>query len=577
MTSEGTQAGTQLRDQQILLTGEQVDGGDGTNLEDNIEMENELHAIRDSCQRIATVINTLSKRAQYPLRKEAEQYVNQLKGQMIQFATAPGTTTGGTVSAQPDGSTPIHSTSGTSRPTTINRRLFTNEQASDPALGQPSNILNQENDLICASNKQEDADTKEVRRRVRKNCGISRVSVHRRNSSSDSSYDADTEEDRRDPPRRESRNRHQRTDHTLLQALQRLDNRTVPCPEPFDMMSGQSIDDFFTEFETYCTHTFRSHRNTWTIELGKFLTGELKDAFKALKGPNDRYDHIKDKIYQWYLNSREYTDSHTKAAFNDAHFEHHESLRLYSARLERLFKLARPKRDVNTSKLLQDKFMETVPNTIRTQLESAIGFSKMMTGAPLTWPRIVTFVSHLDLSSNKLASSLDTGCDIVYSARPVSVRPTLSQPKSQVRDASTQCTVQLPRQPYQSFDNPQRDSQIRDVNAIQDVLCTFCKRVGHSNEFCRRRLGLCLLCGDKQHKVAQCPKRATSSVMINAASRSTSSLRKSDSTRRERNSGSRQVHFADHYDTASTSFEQPDTTRSPLNNRALAWRGTRQS
>lgn len=191
----------------------------------------------------------------------------------------------------------------------------------------------------------------------------------------------------------------------LVRALERLDTRVVPRPEPFDMSSGQSIREFFSEFEAYCEHSFRTRKNTWIGELGRRLAGELKGAFEALRGLNDKYRDIKGKLMQWYTDSREQCQLETKAAFGKAVREPYEPLRLYSARLERLFKMAHPKRNIENSKVLLIKFLETVSTKFRRQIENAIGIAKIMTGKTLMWTRIVTLASLVDTQKKHHQSS----------------------------------------------------------------------------------------------------------------------------------------------------------------------------
>lgn len=323
------------------------------------------------------------------------------------------------------------------------------------------------------------------------------------------------------------------SDDSLVDALRRLDTRVVPRPDSFDMSSGESIYDFFVKFETFCENSYRTHEDTWIGELGRCLDGELKGAFEALRGPNDRYRHLKEKLLRWYSDSREHCREETRSNFTTARRESLESLRLYAARLERLFRLAHPKRLAENSKVLREKFISTVPSQFRQQIEGAIGIAKMMTGETLSWSRIVTLVTHMDVKPVR-ESDPDNDHSMVWFGRSESpqtsdaARPDM---KLNVKDAVSQCSfsgldhVRFPHSRgnirssnnsySRDFNSRRHDSKPMNSSFLdeEDSYCTYCQRVGHVIRNCRRRLGLCLVCGSDQHRVANCPGNVGASLL----------------------------------------------------------------
>lgn len=153
----------------------------------------------------------------------------------------------------------------------------------------------------------------------------------------------------------------------VIQALKRLDNRSVPKPEKFDSSSGYSFKQFLATFEEYCSHTYRGSSSLWVSEMGRFLTGEMLSAYEALKVAGDDYEVVKRKLLRWRKDSKETYEINSRDRFAHAKKEHDETYRLYAARLEKLFRLAYPSRSVMTSNTLRRKYFNSVPKGFRKQ------------------------------------------------------------------------------------------------------------------------------------------------------------------------------------------------------------------
>ncbi|KAJ6813775.1 uncharacterized protein M6B38_143135 [Iris pallida] len=67
------------------------------------------------------------------------------------------------------------------------------------------------------------------------------------------------------------------------------------------------------------------------------------------------------------------------------------------------------------------------------------------------------------------------------------------------------------QQPQLQFQQaPARVQQHQGQGRRQDVQCTFCKKMGHTREACRMKLGVCLFCGAPDHQVRDCAVHAAS-------------------------------------------------------------------
>ena len=167
------------------------------------------------------------------------------------------------------------------------------------------------------------------------------------------------------------------TVNDLAYALHRLDTRPVPKPEAFDPESGQLFAHFLIDFENYCRHAFRTDSNdriraSWCVQLRQFLSGDLLAAYTALRCPGESWDSLRDKLLEWLETSKERMEKEAKRTFSEARRRNDESIRLYAARLQKLYNVAYPARHTNGSrrKLLCDKFLNTIPGRLREQIRN---------------------------------------------------------------------------------------------------------------------------------------------------------------------------------------------------------------
>ena len=312
----------------------------------------------------------------------------------------------------------------------------------------------------------------------------------------------------------------------LADILARFDRRIVPRPEPYDMTSGHNFLDFLALFEEFCTSTYCGSTTFWVGELGRLLTGNLLSAFNALRSPSDTYDQMKQKLCQWHDENRDAHSRDRKAAFTNAVRHAGESYRLFAARLEKLFRVAFPKKNVDTSKILRDKFLNSVPASLQQQILMMRNVGISMCRTDITWSTIIVLAGAAD-SENLISSAPASGFTAPVLHAPVLTNPALpmpsssasvfvgSVPRSSVTDAVTQCEGRRdlnlePRdRPSRSLEKEQRVSRDRSRSAsrARNVKCFYCKKLGHVKSECRKFNGLCLACGASDHRIGQCPVR----------------------------------------------------------------------
>ena len=164
--------------------------------------------------------------------------------------------------------------------------------------------------------------------------------------------------------------------------LEKLDGRKVPALEKYDEDSGLPLKKYFVKFEAYCKGNFRGNRDSWIGELEKHLQGKTLKAFESLRDVDDSYEDLKAKICQWHEDMRDLRKEKNRQLFKKARRDPEESMFLFSSRLQRLFKLAYPRKSSSTSKELRDKYISSVPKKFAGLLKSQIMIDDLQNERP---------------------------------------------------------------------------------------------------------------------------------------------------------------------------------------------------
>ena len=302
-------------------------------------------------------------------------------------------------------------------------------------------------------------------------------------------------------------------DQQMIEALNRLDSRISPKPEAFDILSGQSMHKFFSDFESYCSSKFNCDEDGFVPELGRNLTGEAHNVYYAVRGPNDSYRDVKSKMLKWFEESKSLRKSNKFNVFKDAVMTDNESLYVYGARLEKLFRAAFPRKIVERSETLRQKYICSVPRIFRQQIETSVALAKV-NGEVLEWSKIFRIAAIQDNNASMMEhhnGSFQTDASEVFNVNSCKI-------KSRVSDASVQ-TYEYPikgqvyantnRRVKHAEKGYNKDHKInRSAYESRDNTnrCTFCNATGHFYAKCRKRLKQCLRCGSSSHFMKDCHK-----------------------------------------------------------------------
>ena len=365
-------------------------------------------------------------------------------------------------------------------------------------------------------------------------------------SDSDSTLSSSSSEEERPKRSKHKENRKLKTRDYLQILAERMDNRRAPKCEKFDEESGQSLKEYFEEFEEYCMENIKGDCKNWVKELEGNLSGDLQEAFKQFRKYRDSYPKLKKKLLGWYEDMEEARQEEYKSSFNAMSHKKGESLYLYSTRLERSFELAFPGEKVQKSTMLRQKYLDTVPSSFRKMLKAIISYDSHV-HKQTKWKDIQRASRKRDLelkASKKKATKDDSETEeeiIINIGNDQTMQPKKhwnNSPRQENHNTNYTPRSYQPNQQQtrQFFNQDYRHKQFNtnsgnhfrgrapNSNFSQNRMnqpnqnnyrnnrsrnrpiptCQFCERTGHTIDVCRVRQGLCPRCGKPGHTGKDC-------------------------------------------------------------------------
>ena len=516
----------------------------------------EMKTVRDSCEYVRNFISCVKESGYEELPEDAKDMIQEVGNLLINLSLKEEKD--GTPATEVKNEPVISKESGAIRKT-HKQKKSAYVDSSDVQDHLPGRSTRRDSDTsdstksetVLPSKKKKEIISSRGRNSIKKKSSRPAPKKRAETSSSSSAetddYEANTSSNGYDSDEvakssRSKKSRKSSKDRLLAALCDRFDNRKVPDLDMYDMSAGEYLSDYLVRFERYCKENIRGGSVFWISELEKHLDGKTLEAFLSLKDRKDTYKTLKTKMVQWDADTKYQRKRKAKTKFAKMKLKEDEDLYIYSNRVEKQFKLAFPKHNVEKSSTLRDLFFQTVPKSFRRILESQMLTSEIA-GKVMKWSAIQKIARLKDVKglSRKSVSSDESDKEIVINYQQQDSQRGYQQPNDRNRgnfhakpnyskfhqnssydsryvNRKEEFQPQHNRyknsnQEFRRHDNSYRPNHFErgkniinfDTNNAPIILsCNYCKKMGHTFENCRRRNNLCFTCAKPGHMSKDC-------------------------------------------------------------------------
>ncbi|CAF4361303.1 unnamed protein product, partial [Rotaria magnacalcarata] len=144
-------------------------------------------------------------------------------------------------------------------------------------------------------------------------------------------------------------------------------------PVKYSLDSTIKLQDYFVTFEIFCSAQYgNASKNAWSAALGKFLDGDISQAYIGLEGGSMPWEDLKTTLAARFADTAQRTNKFLNL-FNNLSQESNESLINLSMKVERIAKQAYPTfNKLNLDVLIKNKFLAVVPEDVLDKLNIAL-------------------------------------------------------------------------------------------------------------------------------------------------------------------------------------------------------------
>ena len=275
--------------------------------------------------------------------------------------------------------------------------------------------------------------------------------------------------------------------------------RRAPAPIVFDLNSTADFSVFLNNFERYCSIEYGNDTyEQWGNDLGKYLTGEIRDVYNVIGGGNTNYSELKHKLTSHVYDYSAKLQQRLIGQYNFISPNSSEPLHIFALRLQRLFETLYPTRDIDSE--LPTKFLTSIPRQEAREVEKELNLVRLVSlTTSVTWQGVLNLVKHRDSTILAHATPMAQATPTAQTTPPKRTHQGNAWFSSNsVHEKPTPHTTQAPNR-------PSPNSGAKPKKSYRVPKCTFCHKMGHDWDICRSRLRQCLVCGNTNHRTLECP------------------------------------------------------------------------